>query len=194
MADEACLSELIGLEPGTSVVELGCVGSEMVRVARHVGAAGRVFGIDSAQEMIELARQAVIKAGPACGNIAFRVAPFGRLPHPKNFADVLLANCAGDLEVDRDLVLRNIFRIMRPGARLILSDLVVTAEVNKVGRSVGLLTEADYLAVLAGMSFTGLETLKRQDLTPSETDDSGLEAESKPALFVFSATKPPLNC
>lgn len=177
------LANLIPLSPGVSVVELGCgPGRDIILAARQIGEQGRVLGTDMAPEMIDLAGQAVAEARLNKRNITLKIAEVGALPHPKNFADVLLVNCIDSRCPDRNMMLKNIFRIMRPGGHLLVSDIVTGSR-----ETAELMTEQVYSTILQRMSFMEIQVLARYPLD-NRPDMIGA------FVTVFSALKPPLNC
>lgn len=119
------------IRPGWAVVDLGCGGGIDVVLAGHkVAEHGKVLGIDIAPAMIEAAKQAVIESGLQ-QLIFFRTIDIEDIyPLPKNFADVVTANCLINLCPDRTKVYKNIYRILKPGGFLVLSDFVLSEEID----------------------------------------------------------------
>jgi len=167
------------LQPGCSVVDLGCGGGTDVILAAHkVGEKGRVLGIDIAQEMIENAKQAVAEAGLQERSIFFRTADIEDFYLPANFANVLISNCVLNQCRDKVSVYRKIFRILRPSGTIYISDIVLTEELdsdlqerfqaNRTGCLGGALTEEDHVHILKKLCFLNIQVLGRYFLTTEE--------------------------
>jgi SAM-dependent methyltransferase len=161
---------LAELRPGDVVLDLGSGGGlDALLAARRVGPAGRVYGLDMTDEMLELARDHARRAGVS--NVAFLRGEMEAIPLPDATVDVIISNCVVNLSPDKDRVLAEAFRVLRPGGRLALADIVVRRPVGPtVRRSVeawigclaGALEEHDYRARLARAGFVeiALEPLR----------------------------------
>ena len=156
---------LAQLNAGETVLDLGSGGGiDVLLSAKRVGPSGRAYGLDMTDEMLELARENQRKAGVE--NIEFLKGEIENIPLPENCVDVVISNCVINLSADKDRVLREAFRVLRPGGRFAVSDVVVRGPVpTDIRRSVelwvgcvaGALEEAEYRSKLAAAGFEGIE-------------------------------------
>ncbi|MFZ2652673.1 MAG: arsenite methyltransferase [Burkholderiaceae bacterium] len=152
---------LAELKPGETVLDLGSGGGiDVLLSARRVGAGGRAFGLDMTDQMLALAEQN--KRNSGLSNVHFLKGEIENIPLPDNSIDVIISNCVINLSADKDRVLREAFRVLKPGGRFAVSDVVVRGDVPPairrsmelwVGCVAGALSEEDYLNKLAAAGF-----------------------------------------
>ena len=156
---------LARLNPGETVLDLGSGGGiDVLLSARRVGPSGKAYGLDMTDEMLALARANQKQAG--VDNVEFLKGEIENIPLPDDSVDVVISNCVINLSSDKDRVLREAFRVLKPGGRFAVSDVVVTgeipAEVRKnvelwIGCIAGALRDSDYTAKLVGAGFEDIE-------------------------------------
>ncbi len=156
---------LANLQAGETVLDLGSGGGiDVLLSARRVGPAGKAFGLDMTDEMLALAEENKRKSGLT--NVEFLKGEIENIPLPENSVDVIVSNCVINLSGDKDRVLREAFRVLKPGGRLAISDVVVRGEVPPeirrsielwVGCIAGALTENEYRQKLQAASFESIE-------------------------------------
>src|SRR5574338_4791 len=154
---------LAKLNPGEAVLDLGSGGGiDVLLSARRVGPTGKAYGLDMTDEMLALAQENKRKSGLV--NVEFLRGEIEDIPLPDNSVDVIISNCVINLSGDKDRVLKEAFRVLKPGGRFAVSDVVVRGEVPPairksmelwVGCIAGALTESDYRAKLAAAGFDG---------------------------------------
>ena len=152
---------LIELKPGETVLDLGSGGGiDVLLSAKRVGPTGKAYGLDMTEDMLALARENQQQAGVE--NVEFLKGEIERIPLPDNSVDVVISNCVINLSADKDRVLREAFRVLKPGGRFAVSDVVVRGEVPDevrksmllwVGCIAGALEEKEYAAKLARAGF-----------------------------------------
>lgn len=151
---------MIALEPGQVVLDLGSGGGiDVLLAARRVGPTGKAYGLDMTDEMLALARDNQRHAGAA--NVEFLKGTIEAIPLPDAAVDVVISNCVINLSADKDAVLREAFRILKPGGRFAVSDVVrgeVPAAVRRsmelwIGCVAGALEESDYARRLRSAGF-----------------------------------------
>jgi SAM-dependent methyltransferase len=158
---------LAQLNPGETVLDLGSGGGiDVLLSARRVGPTGKAYGLDMTDEMLALARENQRKAGVE--NVEFLKGEIENIPLPENSVDVIISNCVINLSADKDRVLREAFRVLKPGGRFAVSDVVVHGEVPQqvresvllwVGCIAGALQDTEYISKLAGAGFDAVEVV-----------------------------------
>jgi arsenite methyltransferase len=152
---------LAHLNPGEVVLDLGSgCGIDVLLSAKRVGPSGKAYGLDMTDEMLALANDNKRKAGAQ--NVEFLKGEIENIPLPDNSVDVIISNCVINLSNDKNRVLREAFRVLKPGGRFAVSDVVTRGDINDeirksvllwVGCVAGALDENDYFAKLAGAGF-----------------------------------------
>jgi SAM-dependent methyltransferase len=204
---------LIDLKLGDVVLDLGSGGGiDVLLSARRVGATGKAYGLDMTDEMLALARENQKQAGVT--NVEFMKGEIENIPLPNNSVDVVISNCVINLSADKDRVLAETFRVLKPGGRLAVSDVVVRGsvpeEVRKsvllwVGCIAGALEEDDYRNRLgqAGFSDVSVEPTRfynvedaRQFLMEAGVDVDSIapQVNGKFLSAFIRATKPKAAC
>ena len=156
---------LAKLNPGETVLDLGSGGGiDVLLSARRVGPSGKAYGLDMTDEMLALANENKRKAGAE--NVEFLKGEIENIPLPDNSVDVIISNCVINLSADKDRVLREAFRVLKPGGRLAVSDVVTLGEIVPevrqsvlawVGCIAGALEENDYRGKLSAAGFEQIE-------------------------------------
>jgi SAM-dependent methyltransferase len=152
---------LAQLSPGETVLDLGSGGGiDVLLSARRVGPTGKAYGLDMTDEMLALARDNQRKSG--LDNVEFLKGEIEAIPLPDNSVDVIISNCVINLSGDKDRVLREAFRVLKPGGRFAVSDVVTRGAIPEllrrdvllwVGCLAGALDEADYAKKLTAAGF-----------------------------------------
>src|SRR6202047_2655329 len=152
---------LAKLNPGEVVLDLGSGGGiDVLLSAKRVGPTGKAYGLDMTDEMLALANENKRKAGAE--NVEFLQGEIESIPLPDNTIDVIISNCVINLSADKDRVLREAFRVLRPGGRFAVSDVVVRGEIAPevrqsvlawVGCIAGALEEKEYRGKLSAAGF-----------------------------------------
>jgi arsenite methyltransferase len=156
---------LAKLSAGETVLDLGSGGGiDVLLSARRVGPTGKAYGLDMTDEMLALARENQRKAGVE--NVEFLKGEIESIPLPDNSVDVVISNCVINLSADKDKVLREALRVLKPGGRFAVSDVVVRGDVPEqvrrsmemwVGCIAGALQEYEYVAKLARAGFDEID-------------------------------------
>ena len=177
---------LAELHPGDTVLDLGSGGGiDVLLSARRVGPTGKAYGVDMTDEMLDLARRNQLEAGAT--NVEFLKGTIEEIPLPDASVDVIISNCVINLSGDKDAVFAEAFRVLKPGGRFAVSDIVIERPLPEaVERSValwtgcvsGALERSDYAARLARAGFTDISF----EVTRAYDRQAVLEmAESVPA-------------
>ena len=167
------------LKPKDVVVDFGCGGGiDVILAARKVGKEGRVVGLDFAPQMIEHAKKAVIDSGLQEWDIELRVVDMGESQLPGACADVVISNCVINLCPDKDSVYEEVFRILKHGGRLAISDIVLNENIDSqlqerfqltwAGCLGGAILEESYWHTMRKAGFTEFQIVSRHTLTPME--------------------------
>ena len=204
---------LIDLQPGQTVLDLGSGGGiDVLLSARRVGPAGKVYGLDMTDEMLALARENQRNA--EADNVEFLKGEIEHIPLPDASVDVIISNCVINLSADKGRVLREAFRVLKPGGRFAVSDVVVRGDVPEavrrsmelwVGCVAGALHENEYRQLLGEAGFHSVEVepwrVYAVDDARQFLSDAGLEAdtvaadvEGKIASAFIRAEKPQPCC
>jgi arsenite methyltransferase len=156
---------LASLKEGETVLDLGSgAGFDCFLAARQVGKSGRVIGVDMTPEMIEKARANARKSDYT--NVEFRLGEIENLPAADSSADVIISNCVINLAPDKKRVFKEAFRVLKPGGRMMVSDIVLTRALPEavkesveayVGCIAGASLESDYLAAIKAVGFQDIE-------------------------------------
>ena len=204
---------LIDLHPGETVLDLGSGGGiDVLLSARRVGPTGKAYGLDMTDEMLNLARENQRQAGVT--NVEFLKGQIEAVPLPGSSVDVIISNCVINLSPDKDRVLSEAFRVLRPGGRFAVSDVVLLGDVPDavrnsmllwVGCIAGALQRSDYQHKLEAAGFTDIsfEITRtydiedaRQFLTEAGIDVDAIapKVEGKFASAFVRATRPQSCC
>jgi len=200
---------LIDLREGETVLDLGSGGGiDVLLSARRVGPTGKAYGLDMTDDMLALARENQRQAGAT--NVEFLKGEIENIPLPGASVDVVISNCVINLSADKSRVLREAFRVLRPGGRFAVSDVVTRGEVPEsvrqsmllwVGCIAGALEESDYRAKLiaAGFVDVDLEPTRVYDIEDARVflteagiavDEIAQQVEGKFLSAFVRATKP----
>ena len=180
---------LAAIEAGQTVLDLGSGGGiDVLLSAKRVGPSGKVYGLDMTDEMLALARENQRKAGAT--NVEFLKGTIEAIPLPDDSVDVIISNCVINLSSNKDATLREAFRVLRPGGRFAVSDVIVRGEVPAeirrsmelwVGCIAGALEESEYAAKLRAAGFADVEVepwrIYRLDDARAFLSEAGLDVD-----------------
>jgi SAM-dependent methyltransferase len=181
---------LAELHPGEVVLDLGSGGGiDVLLSARRVGPAGKAYGLDMTDDMLALARENQARAGLT--NVEFLKGEIEHIPLPDNSVDVIISNCVINLSADKQQALREAFRVLKPGGRFAVSDVVVRGEVPDairrslelwVGCVAGAMEEREYAEKLARAGFADISVepwrIYRTEEARAFIEQAGLDYES----------------
>jgi SAM-dependent methyltransferase len=201
---------LAQLKPGETVLDLGSGGGiDVLLSAKRVSPGGKAYGLDMTDEMLALARQNQQKAGTQ--NVEFLRGEIENIPLPSNAVDVVISNCVINLSADKDRVLAEAFRVLRPGGRFAVSDVVVKGDVPaEIRRSVelwvgcvaGALKDSEYTSKLsaAGFEDISIEPTRvyraedaRQFLTTEGVDPESIASIEGKFMSAFIRARKPIS-
>lgn len=156
---------IASLKPGETVLDLGCgAGFDLLLAAREVGEKGHLIGVDMTPEMIEKARANAAKNN--LNNIDFYQADIEDLPLESNSVDVIISNCVINLTTDKEAVYREVFRVLKPGGRLAIADVLKAKEMpdelmsdinNYIECIAGAITKAELKRILTELNYSNIE-------------------------------------
>lgn len=159
---------IASLKEGEIVLDLGSgAGFDCFLAAQKVGEKGRVIGVDMTPEMVELARKNAVEGGYK--NVEFRLGEIENLPVADNFVDVIISNCVINLSPDKDRVFKEAFRVLTPGGRIIISDMVLLGELPEVIKKsieaylvclAGAIEKNEYIKIIEDAGFQKVKILK----------------------------------
>src|SRR3954468_11198370 len=181
---------LAQLHPGETVLDLGSGGGiDILLSARRIGPTGKAYGLDMTDDMLALARENQRRAGVE--NVEFLKGEIESIPLPDNSIDVIISNCVINLSANKDQVLREAFRVLKPGGRFAVSDVVVRGEVPDeirksmllwVGCIAGALQEQEYRSKLiaAGLAGIDMEPTRVYDIEDARAflSDEGIDVDA----------------
>jgi SAM-dependent methyltransferase len=167
------------LQPGEVVLDLGSGGGiDCFLAAKQVGPEGQVIGLDMTPDMIKVARRNAKKMGMA--NVDFRYGEMEDIPLADESVDTIISNCVINLSPDKDAVFREAYRVLRPGGRMSISDMVVDGDLPEAIRGrldawagciAGALDESIYLGKIRAAGFGKVEVLSRDFMTADQIGD-----------------------
>ncbi len=170
------------LHEGEVVLDLGSGGGiDVLLSARRVGPTGKAYGLDMTDEMLELARENQRQAGVS--NVEFLKGEMEEMPLPDSSVDVIISNCVVNLSPDKDKVLAETYRVLKPGGRLAIADIVARGEVPEelrrsleawAGCLAGALEEGEYRTKLESAGFTYIEIESLREYTAEDAEGAGL--------------------
>ena len=170
------------IKAGETVLDLGSGGGiDVLLSARRVGPEGKAYGLDMTDEMLDLARENARKAGVT--NVEFLKGEMEEMPLPDGTVDVIISNCVVNLSPDKDAVLREAFRVLKPGGRFAIADIVTRGQMPTAlqrslelwaGCVAGALDQDDYRSKLSAAGFGDVEIEAVREYTAADAESSGL--------------------
>ena len=202
---------IAGLKPGMTVVDLGSGGGiDAFLSAKRVGPKGKVFGIDATHEMILRARKTANDNG--YDNVEFRLGEIEHMPLDAGIADVIISNCVINLSPDKGQVFREAFRVLKPGGKLAVSDIVLLKDLPEQMKSdlgawsecvSGAVSEKEYMRAMSDAGFEKIRVEERAIYTHEQLSDyikgseseayakvAGIDLSQLVASYKISAIKP----
>jgi SAM-dependent methyltransferase len=171
-----------GLRPGETVLDLGSGGGiDVLLSAKRVGPTGKAYGLDMTEEMLDLARENQKKAGVT--NATFLKGEMENIPLPGDEVDVIISNCVVNLSPDKDAVFREAYRVLKPGGRIAIADIVTRGSMPAALKSslelwtgciAGALSETEYREKVAAAGFEGVEIEPFREYTALDAESGGL--------------------
>jgi ubiquinone/menaquinone biosynthesis C-methylase UbiE len=172
------------MREGEVVLDLGSGGGiDVLLSARRVGPAGKAYGLDMTDEMLQLAKENARKAGVT--NVQFLRGEMENIPLPSEEVDVIISNCVVNLSPDKDAVLREAYRVLKPGGRIAIADIVTRGVLPEAiqksmaawtGCVAGALSIDDYTAKLRTAGFEGIEIESFREYSAEDAESSGFGA------------------
>ncbi|MBV6397522.1 MAG: Arsenite methyltransferase [Anaerolineales bacterium] len=189
---------LASLQPGQVVLDLGSgAGLDCFFAAQKVGAAGRVIGVDMTPEMIERAAASALRLG--IQNVEFRLGYLESLPVDSSSVDVIISNCVINLSPDKTKVFAEAFRVLKPGGKLAVSDIVTEGELPDAVRKslaawagcvAGAVQAREYIRIMEAVGFTGIEVKPvyfDREVVDGALDEMKLDVSQYPREAVYKA-------
>jgi arsenite methyltransferase len=183
---------LASLKEGETVLDLGSgAGFDCFLAANKVGKSGKVIGVDMTPEMLERARENARKNNYT--NIEFRMGEIEALPVADNTVDLIISNCVINLSVDKNRVFKEAYRVLKPGGRLMISDIVLTKElpgfIRKsieayIGCIAGAMLESDYLGAIDNAGFKDVRVVDETGIDPDSLDNDPIASSIAKSLVL----------
>ncbi len=183
---------LASLKEGETVLDLGSgAGFDCFLAANKVGKSGKVIGVDMTPEMLERARENARKNNYT--NVEFRMGEIEALPVADNTVDLIISNCVINLSVDKNRVFQEAYRVLKPGGRLMVSDIILTKELPEnvrksvqayIGCIAGAILEADYLGAIENAGFKDVRVADETGIDPDSLDNDPIASSITESLVL----------